>query len=181
MSTMISTSACVVSPWPLACHCNGFATRPVLSFSVSFPDRSVDRLAQGSVCLPYCITGAWAAGTAPCDIKLTGVDSQLANLTGGMDGLYKLWSCEGGRPLYKREEPGAWLYLSIFAFMGPCAWLSSTCISASHLFMGNLGRLKTSLDLTCSMSGAQLCIHSSTANPDSCNDHHCSFSCLPKT
>lgn len=44
-------------------------------------------------------------GTAPCDIKLTGVDSQLANLTGGMDGLYKLWSCEGGRPLYKREEP----------------------------------------------------------------------------
>ncbi len=46
------------------------------------------------------------AGTSPCDVKLSGVDTQIANLTDGVDGVYKLWSCESGRPLYKREQPG---------------------------------------------------------------------------
>lgn len=143
---------------------------------VSFPDRSVDRLAQGGVRLPYCITGAWAAGTAPCDIKLTGVDSQLANLTGGMDGLYKLWSCEGGRPLYKREEPGAWLYLHVCLYGVTCVVVLylHKHVSSVHRKPG-AALVVIGFDLFCAC--AQLCIHSSTANPDPCNDLQCSFSC----
>lgn len=50
-----------------------------------------------------------ANGTAPCDIKLSGVDKQAdaSKLTGGLDGVYKLTGCHNGRPLYKREKSPA--------------------------------------------------------------------------
>lgn len=44
------------------------------------------------------------AGTKPCDLKLEGADKLLKNLAGGLDGTYAVWSCENGRPLYKRES-----------------------------------------------------------------------------
>lgn len=44
------------------------------------------------------------AGTQPCDVKIEGSDKLLRNLTGGLDGVYEVWSCENGRPLYKRKK-----------------------------------------------------------------------------
>ena len=44
------------------------------------------------------------AGTRPCDLKLEGADKLLENLAGGLDGTYAVWSCENGRPLYKRKD-----------------------------------------------------------------------------
>ena len=48
----------------------------------------------------------WCAivGTTPCDLKLEGADKLLKTLDGGLDGTYAVWSCENGRPLYKREK-----------------------------------------------------------------------------
>lgn len=43
-------------------------------------------------------------GTRPCDLKLEGADKLLENLAGGLDGTYAVWSCENGRPLYKRKD-----------------------------------------------------------------------------
>lgn len=45
-----------------------------------------------------------ANGTAPCDIKIEGVDKQADLLTGGLDGVYKLDSCHDGRPAYSRQN-----------------------------------------------------------------------------
>ncbi|KAF8058457.1 hypothetical protein HT031_005581 [Scenedesmus sp. PABB004] len=49
-----------------------------------------------------------ANGTAPCDIRITGVDKQADKLPGGLDGVYKLTGCHDGRPSYKRagSPPG---------------------------------------------------------------------------
>ena len=152
------------------------ALQPVLSFPLSFPDKSVNRLAQGSVRLPNCITMAWAAGTAPCDIKLTGVDSQLANLTGGMDGLYKLWSCEGGRPLYKREEPGAWLYLHVCLYVAMyMAFLHPQ--STSHLSMGTWGdpRRRQSRPVVCLVPSSAFILPQPTQIPAMTITAHCHF------
>ena len=44
------------------------------------------------------------AGTKPCDLKIEGADKLLRNLSGGLDGVYAVWSCENGRPLYKRQQ-----------------------------------------------------------------------------
>ncbi|EIE23585.1 hypothetical protein COCSUDRAFT_65999 [Coccomyxa subellipsoidea C-169] len=43
-------------------------------------------------------------GTKPCDLKIEGADKLLRNLSGGLDGVYAVWSCENGRPLYKRQQ-----------------------------------------------------------------------------
>lgn len=48
-----------------------------------------------------------ANGTAPCDIKIEGVDDQADLLKGGIDGVYKLYSCHDGRPAYKRKDSPA--------------------------------------------------------------------------
>lgn len=45
-----------------------------------------------------------ANATAPCDIKIEGVDKQADLLTGGIDGVYKLNSCHDGRPAYTRQN-----------------------------------------------------------------------------
>eukprot|EP00878_Enallax_costatus_P000429 GHUV01000520.1.p1 GENE.GHUV01000520.1~~GHUV01000520.1.p1 ORF type:complete len:257 (+),score=54.60 GHUV01000520.1:65-835(+) len=47
-----------------------------------------------------------ADGAAPygCDIKVEGVDKQADLLTGGIDGVYKLYSCKNGRPAYLRQN-----------------------------------------------------------------------------
>lgn len=42
------------------------------------------------------------AGTQPCNLKLEGADALLTGLSGGVDGKYEVWSCENGRPMYKR-------------------------------------------------------------------------------
>ncbi|WIA37817.1 hypothetical protein OEZ86_014678 [Tetradesmus obliquus] len=48
-----------------------------------------------------------ANGTAPCDIKIEGVDKQADLLPGGLDGVYKLYKCNDGRPAYKRVKSPA--------------------------------------------------------------------------
>lgn len=48
-----------------------------------------------------------ANDTAPCTIKISGVDKTADMLTGGIDGNYKLVSCHNGRPLYVRENSPA--------------------------------------------------------------------------
>ena len=50
---------------------------------------------------------ALLAGTKPCDLSLQGADKLLKNLPGGLDGTYAVWSCENGRPLYKRQDSPA--------------------------------------------------------------------------
>lgn len=47
------------------------------------------------------------AGTKPCDVSLQGADKLVKNLPGGLDGTYAVWSCENGRPLYKRQDSPA--------------------------------------------------------------------------
>ncbi|KAK9824591.1 hypothetical protein WJX72_011552 [[Myrmecia] bisecta] len=42
-------------------------------------------------------------GTTPCDLKLEGADKEMTTGNGGLDGVYKVHSCENGRPLYKRD------------------------------------------------------------------------------
>lgn len=42
-------------------------------------------------------------GTRPCDLQIQGVDKLAPGLSGGMDGVYKVVTCENGRPLYKRD------------------------------------------------------------------------------
>jgi hypothetical protein len=42
--------------------------------------------------------------TAPCALKVAGVDKYADALPGGIDGVYKLASCHNGRPLYLREK-----------------------------------------------------------------------------
>ena len=37
-------------------------------------------------------------------MKIEGADKVLTALAGGIDGTYTVWSCENGRPLYKREK-----------------------------------------------------------------------------
>jgi hypothetical protein len=49
----------------------------------------------------------FGAATKPCDIKIEGADKVAKKLAGGLDGTYALWSCENGRPLYKREQSPA--------------------------------------------------------------------------
>eukprot|EP00891_Asterochloris_glomerata_P009670 jgi/Astpho2/9670/Aster-x0861 len=44
------------------------------------------------------------AGTAACDVKLTGADKTVPNLKGGLDGVYTVTACESGRPLYTRQK-----------------------------------------------------------------------------
>lgn len=44
-------------------------------------------------------------GSKPCDIQILGVDKFAPGLAGGMDGVYKVLTCENGRPLYKRDTP----------------------------------------------------------------------------
>lgn len=48
-----------------------------------------------------------ADGTAPCDLKIEGVDKQADLLKGGLDGVYKISSCFNGKPLYKRQNSPA--------------------------------------------------------------------------
>ncbi|KAG1658803.1 hypothetical protein FOA52_003334 [Chlamydomonas sp. UWO 241] len=43
-------------------------------------------------------------GTASCDMKIQGVDTQADKLTGGLDGAYKFVSCYNGKPLYQRQK-----------------------------------------------------------------------------
>lgn len=43
-------------------------------------------------------------GSSACDIKIEGADSAAEMLNGGLDGVYKVWSCQNGRPMYKRED-----------------------------------------------------------------------------
>jgi iron-regulated transporter 1 len=45
-----------------------------------------------------------ANGTAPCDIKIEGIDKQADLLTGGLDGVYKLYTCHDGKPAYSRQN-----------------------------------------------------------------------------
>jgi iron-regulated transporter 1 len=42
--------------------------------------------------------------TQPCNLKLEGADALLEGLSGGVDGKYEVWSCENGRPMYKRAN-----------------------------------------------------------------------------
>jgi len=65
---------------------------------------------NGNQQLRFCI------GTKPCDVKIEGADKLLRNLTGGLDGVYAVWSCENGRPLYKRQQspPGRECPLPIY-------------------------------------------------------------------
>ena len=42
-----------------------------------------------------------------CDLKLEGADAVLKGLSGGLDGLYVVSSCESGLPLYKRKDSKA--------------------------------------------------------------------------
>lgn len=44
-------------------------------------------------------------GSRPCDIQIQGVDKSAPGLAGGMDGVYKVLTCENGRPMYKRDTP----------------------------------------------------------------------------
>jgi iron-regulated transporter 1 len=46
-------------------------------------------------------------GTASCDLKLEGLNSQADLLAGGIDGVYKLTNCHNGKPLYTREKSPA--------------------------------------------------------------------------
>lgn len=159
---------------------------PVSAFRSAFqtvevhPQSSLeDGLDEGGIYLQHCFDiWGWAAGTAPCDMKLSGVDSQLANLTGGMDGLYKLWSCEGGRPLYKREEPGAWLSLRVCVSL--LGYIPCPCLLASaYPSVGSLSRPNKVCQLR-----PVICLAPSSATtfPQPFADHHCtcSYSCLHK-
>lgn len=59
------------------------------------------------IAVPYKVlrrAHAVIAGTKPCDLKLEGADKLLKDLPGGLDGTYAVWSCENGRPLYKRRD-----------------------------------------------------------------------------
>ena len=47
---------------------------------------------------------ALLAGTAACDVKLSGADKTVPNLNGGLDGVYKVTACESGRPLFTRQK-----------------------------------------------------------------------------
>ena len=47
---------------------------------------------------------ALLAGTAACDVKLTGADKTVPNLKGGLDGVYTVTACESGRPVYTRQN-----------------------------------------------------------------------------
>lgn len=46
-------------------------------------------------------------GTAPCDVKLSGIDALADKLPGGVDGEYKLYGCHDGRPAYRRVNSPA--------------------------------------------------------------------------
>ena len=51
-----------------------------------------------------CCAGA---ATKPCDLKIEGADKVAKKLAGGLDGTYAVWSCENGRPLYRRDQSPA--------------------------------------------------------------------------
>ena len=61
----------------------------------------------GMLCRTASLTAACLglpAGTAACDVKLTGADKTVPNLNGGLDGVYTVTACESGRPLYTRQK-----------------------------------------------------------------------------
>lgn len=37
-----------------------------------------------------------------CDIQVTGANAQVPLLAGGLDGIYRLHTCENGRPAFRR-------------------------------------------------------------------------------
>lgn len=43
-------------------------------------------------------------GTASCDLKIAGADKNADQLSGGIDGVYKIVSCHNGKPLYRRKD-----------------------------------------------------------------------------
>ncbi len=52
-----------------------------------------------------CGAGAYAK---MCDVQLQGADAHVRGLPGGLDGIYAVSTCEGGRPAFlrKRSPPG---------------------------------------------------------------------------
>ena len=40
----------------------------------------------------------------PCNLKLEGADNVTTGLTGEVDGIYEVWSCNNGLPMYKRAN-----------------------------------------------------------------------------
>ena len=47
-----------------------------------------------------------------CDIQVSGADVHVPLLPGGVDGVYKVHTCESGRPAFKRQksQPGRELW-----------------------------------------------------------------------
>ncbi len=46
-------------------------------------------------------------GVPACDLSIEGADKVLTLLKGGIDGVYKVTSCQHGRPLYVRQNSPA--------------------------------------------------------------------------
>ena len=64
-----------------------------------------------------------------CDIRLEGADAHVRGMAGGLDGVYKVSTCEGGRPAFLRQHSPLWRSLPppppLFLFpyrMGPVNW-----------------------------------------------------------
>lgn len=74
-----------------------------------------------------CCNAVWDAGATPCDIQIEGVDSVAPGLKGGLDGVYKVATCENGRPLYKRETADS---------SGKCCLSFSNFFTWSHTRLG---------------------------------------------
>lgn len=68
-----------------------------------YGDSILQNLAVTTDCQVAANGSATFNGTRPCDVQVRGVDAAAPNLVGGMDGIYKLSTCENGRPLYKRD------------------------------------------------------------------------------
>lgn len=63
-----------------------------------------------------------------CDIQITGGNKLVPLMPGGIDGIYKLHTCENGRPAFKRQRspPGG------EAACGLCAAPFSCCRTRWH-------------------------------------------------
>lgn len=72
--------------------------------SLLVPDLSAEKLVGALHPQKHNSQGAHA-GSKPCDIQIQGVDKSAPGLAGGMDGVYKVLTCENGRPMYKRDTP----------------------------------------------------------------------------
>eukprot|EP00201_Polytomella_parva_P006537 CAMPEP_0175079754 /NCGR_PEP_ID=MMETSP0052_2-20121109/25022_1 /TAXON_ID=51329 ORGANISM="Polytomella parva, Strain SAG 63-3" /NCGR_SAMPLE_ID=MMETSP0052_2 /ASSEMBLY_ACC=CAM_ASM_000194 /LENGTH=310 /DNA_ID=CAMNT_0016350167 /DNA_START=99 /DNA_END=1028 /DNA_ORIENTATION=+ len=77
--------------------------------------------------------------TSDCSLNVSGGNSQLANLEGGIDGNYELQSCYNGRPLYRRitsKAPEGDLVLFYSSLYGDWDFARSLGVDADVLVYG---------------------------------------------